>query len=339
MRDRHSSGAKDLEPRDRRAGRVAGPASGRRPAPDAASGGLGWGEGLAVERYDRLGPHRVTAPPEPLHRMTVRLGPPAHDPAAAARRAWCGREAGGALAPGAVTLAPAGSAQRWDLAGPTASLHVLLVPDLVSRAAAAAGLPAWASRLAPCLGRDDGRAARLAWCLAEAMAARDRPAAAAALAAALCVHLACRDLPARGAGPVGLSPRQVRALEAYLRAHLAEPLTVGAMAGVVGLSATHFCRQFKAAVGVTPHAYHVRLRVRRAADLLRAHPERRAAAVAAEVGFSDQSHLVRHCKRVLGATPSQLRAAGRDVTVAVAAAAVAPAAGRAEEGAVPKARR
>ncbi|MEN9675578.1 MAG: hypothetical protein RIS76_1474, partial [Verrucomicrobiota bacterium] len=63
---------------------------------------------------------------------------------------------------------------------------------------------------------------------------------------------------------------------------------------------------FKVATGHPPHEYLVRLRVDRAQDLLRRHGGKwTMAAIAQESGFSDQSHLSRHFKRVLGVTPGE----------------------------------
>jgi AraC family transcriptional regulator len=91
-----------------------------------------------------------------------------------------------------------------------------------------------------------------------------------------------------------------------MRKRLAESLTIEEIAATAGLSPFHFARQFKAATGHPPHEYLVRLRVDRAQDLLRQRGRSwNLAAVAHEVGFSDQSHLTRQFKRVLGITPRE----------------------------------
>jgi len=54
---------------------------------------------------------------------------------------------------------------------------------------------------------------------------------------------------------------------------------------------------------MTPHAYQLQVRVRRAKALLLAgHP---IAQAATEAGFWDQSHLTRHFKRTIGVTPAR----------------------------------
>jgi AraC-like DNA-binding protein len=60
-------------------------------------------------------------------------------------------------------------------------------------------------------------------------------------------------------------------------------------------------------MGTPPHRYLVQVRVQSAHALLALGTEKRSLAeVAAAAGFSDQSHLTRHFKRVLGVTPGQL---------------------------------
>ena len=75
------------------------------------------------------------------------------------------------------------------------------------------------------------------------------------------------------------------------------------LAAAAGLSPYYFIRVFRQAVGLTPHAYLVQLRVETAKRLLdRGQPVVEAALAA---GFADQSHLTRHFKRIVGVTPGQ----------------------------------
>ncbi len=101
-------------------------------------------------------------------------------------------------------------------------------------------------------------------------------------------------------------PAAVLRAVTLMRRRLADPLSLDEIAAAAGLSPFHFSRQFKAATGHPPHEYLVRLRVDRAQELLRQHGRSwNMAAVAREVGFSDQSHLARHFKRVVGITPRE----------------------------------
>jgi AraC family transcriptional regulator len=80
----------------------------------------------------------------------------------------------------------------------------------------------------------------------------------------------------------------------------------------VGLSPFHFLRLFALVLGVTPHQYLVRSRLRHAARLL-ADQERSITDVAYDVGFGDLSNFVRTFHRAAGVSPGAFRrAAGGD---------------------------
>jgi AraC family transcriptional regulator len=68
------------------------------------------------------------------------------------------------------------------------------------------------------------------------------------------------------------------------------------------LSPFHFLRVFARVVGVTPHQYVVRVRLRRAARLLSA-TELAITDVALEAGFADLSNFVRTFRRAAGVPP------------------------------------
>jgi AraC family transcriptional regulator len=63
-----------------------------------------------------------------------------------------------------------------------------------------------------------------------------------------------------------------------------------------------FRRRFKHTLHMAPHQYLIQRRVERATELLKS-GQYSVAQVASAVGFSDQSHLYRHCKRLLGVKP------------------------------------
>jgi AraC-like DNA-binding protein len=77
-----------------------------------------------------------------------------------------------------------------------------------------------------------------------------------------------------------------------------------------GLSAFHFLRLFSRVVGVTPHQYLVRARLRRAARLL-ADGDLPITEIAYEVGFGDLSNFVRTFHRAAGVSPRRFRQAAR----------------------------
>ena len=69
--------------------------------------------------------------------------------------------------------------------------------------------------------------------------------------------------------PLPLHTTEVERVTEYMRAHLADDLTVADLAAVANVSKFHFIRAFATATGLTPHRYLRRLRMRVAADLLR----------------------------------------------------------------------
>jgi AraC-like DNA-binding protein len=108
------------------------------------------------------------------------------------------------------------------------------------------------------------------------------------------------------------SPDRRRAVEAalFLDAHSHESIDLDDAAEQVGLSSFHFLRLFANVLGVTPHQYLVRSRLRHAARLL-AHGAPSITDVAFEVGFGDLSNFVRTFRRAAGVSPRRFRQAAK----------------------------
>ena len=84
-------------------------------------------------------------------------------------------------------------------------------------------------------------------------------------------------------------------------------LGTGLIALAAGLSPTRLIRGFRRRYGMTPHAWHLNLRIQRCrAALRRGQP---IADVALALGFADQAHLQRTFKRLVATTPGAYRAA------------------------------
>jgi AraC-like DNA-binding protein len=96
----------------------------------------------------------------------------------------------------------------------------------------------------------------------------------------------------------------------WIDAHAHEPVDLDTCARVAGVSTFHFLRLFVNVLGVTPHQYLVRSRLRRAARLL-ATDGRAITEVAYEVGFNDLSNFVRSFRRAAGVSPRGFRKAAR----------------------------
>ncbi len=89
-----------------------------------------------------------------------------------------------------------------------------------------------------------------------------------------------------------------------------EAIDLDRSASEAGLSPFHFLRLFARTLGVTPHQYLVRSRLRHAARLLAA-GDRSITDVALEVGFNDLSNFVRTFHRAAGVSPRAFRRAAR----------------------------
>jgi AraC family transcriptional regulator len=93
-------------------------------------------------------------------------------------------------------------------------------------------------------------------------------------------------------------------VEEYIHAHLDENIALADLADVAQLSEFHFARLFKQTTGLSPHQFVIHQRVERAKRLIAA-GRLSLAQIASDVGFSDQSQLNRHFKRLVGVTPKR----------------------------------
>ncbi len=112
--------------------------------------------------------------------------------------------------------------------------------------------------------------------------------------------------------PVAGARDRRRAVEAalWIDEHSHEPVDLARVAAHVGVSAFHFLRSFAAVLGVTPHQYLLRSRLRHATSLL-AEDGSSVTEVAYEVGFEDLSNFVRTFRRAAGMSPGEFRRAAR----------------------------
>jgi len=101
--------------------------------------------------------------------------------------------------------------------------------------------------------------------------------------------------------------RAVRAA-LWIDANSHESIDLETAAREAGLSPFHFLRVFADVLGVTPHQYLVRSRLRHAAHLL-ADRDRPITEIAYDVGFGDLSNFVRTFHRAAGVSPRGYRQA------------------------------
>jgi len=104
--------------------------------------------------------------------------------------------------------------------------------------------------------------------------------------------------------------RRAVAAALWLDEHSHAPIDLEAAATEAGLSAFHFLRLFARVIGVTPHQYLVRSRLRHAARLL-ADDARSVTDIALDVGFGDLSNFVRTFRKAAGVSPRDFRRAAK----------------------------
>ena len=96
----------------------------------------------------------------------------------------------------------------------------------------------------------------------------------------------------------------------WIDANSHQQIDLDAAAAQADISPFHFLRLFSGVLGVTPHQYLVRSRLRHAARLL-ADDQRPVTDVAYDVGFGDLSNFVRTIHRAAGVSPRKFREASR----------------------------
>jgi AraC-like DNA-binding protein len=93
---------------------------------------------------------------------------------------------------------------------------------------------------------------------------------------------------------------------AFISEHYHEHVSIDDLAERCGLSLGAFHRRFRETYLCTPHTYLRQIRVRMSCHGL-VFSGRSIAAVAAECGFSDQSHFTKEFRRIMGETPREYR--------------------------------
>jgi AraC-like DNA-binding protein len=110
--------------------------------------------------------------------------------------------------------------------------------------------------------------------------------------------------------PVGSEKEPIARAKNYIEGNYTDNISLDELAQVACLSPYHFLRVFRDTVGLPPHAYLTQVRVMRAKQLLDS--KLPIAQIATGTGFTDQSHLTRRFKQMLGITPGQYRNSVQD---------------------------
>lgn len=264
---------------------------------------LGGCRGLTMLRVVQPAGH-YPDPPMPDHVLFMARGRSFRgsvDVGAGRIRAW--------FSDGDMLLAPAGTVADTEVLDPCEAIGIAFPAGRLNRLIGVETLDL--SPLAAARFRDPFIAVTLEQLWREAATPDQRSAmfgeaAAVALAVALLRHAQAGRRPAQRCGALG--PTRLAKVLTLMRERLDEDLSLDTLAASVGLTPWHFARAFRAATGETPLARLRRVRVERAAELIRAHAAP-LAEIAFACGFADQTHMTRAFRSVLGTTPGQLRAA------------------------------
>jgi AraC family transcriptional regulator len=108
--------------------------------------------------------------------------------------------------------------------------------------------------------------------------------------------------PIRG----GLPAWQQKRVDEFIEEHLAEEISLAALAELVDLSLFHFARAFRQSFGAPPHRYHMARRMDRAKSLLQ-RPALSVTQIGARIGFRETSSFTRAFRKFTGLTPTEYR--------------------------------
>ncbi|MFN3210089.1 MAG: helix-turn-helix transcriptional regulator [Roseovarius sp.] len=107
-------------------------------------------------------------------------------------------------------------------------------------------------------------------------------------------------------GNARLTAAQMRKVTQRFRDGGGRRLSIAQMAGAVNLSESWFSLVFKNTTGMSPHQWQLTRRVEMARDLL-IESDLSVADIADRLGFSDQAHLTRAFRQLVGRTPASWR--------------------------------
>jgi AraC-like DNA-binding protein len=108
-------------------------------------------------------------------------------------------------------------------------------------------------------------------------------------------------------GPTIRDERRIATAVRFIELHFRQPLSLEELSALAGISPYHFLRTFKQVVGLTPHQFILRRRLREAALRLRTTAEP-VLDIALDAGFGDLSNFNHTFRAAFGTTPTKYRA-------------------------------
>jgi len=103
--------------------------------------------------------------------------------------------------------------------------------------------------------------------------------------------------------PPQSTPQHIEKAARHIEIHSCQNIRLEELARIAELSPCRFNRHFSNAFGMPPHEYHNQLRIKEAKQLMARGTS--LAKTAAQCGFSDQSHMNRVFKKIMGMTPGK----------------------------------
>jgi AraC family transcriptional regulator len=213
--------------------------------------------------------------------------------------------------PGDIDLVPAGCEAVWEDDARANVFSVSVPRQVLCDVGRDLDMSCHATRLTPQLFARDPRLEHVAWALRAELEAGEVDASlyAQQLVLALGIQLLRRERDIANALPTPsqrLSPQQLQRVVAHIEEGLGSELQLTDLAGVAGLSVSHFATLFRRSTGCSVHNYVMQRRVERARQLL-VRGDMSVCEVALETGFSHQSHMARWMRRLLGIAPAALQ--------------------------------
>jgi AraC family transcriptional regulator len=265
------------------------------------SHGRSW-TGFEAQLYDTLG-GLAEMPPKTHHRVRIHLGTPI-----TATCRCAGLVQRRHMTPGDFDVVPLAHSAVWEEDGPTTMLGICLMPSLIRTAADGMNLNPDRVSVEAQLQSRDPRIDHIGWALRAELQGPEpygrlfADSLGLALAARLLQHYA----PIAPSRLNSFSKRRLSAVIDYIHDNIALDLSLNELAGVAGLSPSHFRTLFKEATNMPAHQYVIQCRVEYAMSLI-ANRKLTLTEVASLAGFSDQSHMARCMRRVVGVTPAVVK--------------------------------
>lgn len=269
------------------------------------SSALGW-RGITVKRY-------ATPPQEVVVPKLTDFAFVAYARRAAVEwRREDGAWEAAAVRPGTVSVLTRAEVSHWRWRDSVDALHVYLPSDVLAATAAEIfGREVEALHLTNRLAADDPVLSAAAVRLGEEVRVGGLGGRlyVDALRCQMAVHVLRTHATVRLQDPprrAGLSPAQRQTIVDYVRHNIAGDIALEDLAGLLTLSVHAFSRRFHDTFGCPPYAYVMRQRLEHAKRQL-GRKDIPLKVVAADCGFSDQSHMTRLFRRTMNITPAQYR--------------------------------